>query len=171
MMKKLLVLVLVLSMATLANAALVLTIDGPATLLTGETGTYTIGYSGADLGLVSSDVDVIATLGSIGGGAGITTNRDVALDVFGINGATGNYECAIINDVLATDLGSPLMSFQFTAGMVTGPAVIQLLDNGQMDTTWTIIEGAVLPTMNVMITPEPMTLGLLALGGLFIRRK
>ena len=170
-MKKLLVLALVLSVATMANAALQLTITGPSELATGATGTYTVGYGGD--AILGSDVDVTGTLGTIGGGLAITSNRDAALDYFGINVASPNYECAIINDIAGTDMGSPLFSFQFTAPAFLPPggvAHIQLLDNAQLDLNWNQVMDAVMPSFRVF-APEPMTLGLLGLGGLFLRRR
>jgi len=174
-MKKLLVLALVLSMATMASASLTLTISGSTQVALNSVTTYTIGYSlGGASALVSSDVDAIVDIGSIGGGAAITANRDAGLDNFGINSSSGNYELAIINDVTATDMGSPLMSFQFTAPGVAGLAHIQLLDNGQIDDSWNQIMDAVMPTLNVQVgssIPEPITMTLLGLGGLFLRRR
>ena len=167
-MKKLLVLALVLSVATMANAALQLTITGPSELATGATGTYTVGYGGD--AILGSDVDVTGTLGTIGGGLAITSNRDAALDYFGINVASPNYECAIINDLAGTDMGSPLYSFTFTAGTVAGWATIALNDNAQLGLDWNTIVST-MPAVQVHITPEPITMALLGLGGLFLRRR
>jgi hypothetical protein len=179
MMKKLLVLALVLSMATMANAALVLSIDGPTELATGAVGVYTVSYAGGTI--LGSYVDIISDIGAqpfnIGNGVIITTNRDSSIDVVGINSLSGNYEVGILNDVAATNLGSPLFSFEFTAPLtvpVGGYAHISLLDNGQLDLTWTQVVSPDLgdmPSVAVHITPEPITMTLLGLGGLFLRRR
>ena len=162
---------MVLSTVSLANAALTLTISGPSMFLPGAVGTYTVGYTGGTI--LGTDVDIVVDFGTIGGGVAITTNRDPALDYFGINSASPNYECAIINDIAGTDMGSPLFSFQFTAPAFLPPggvAHIQLLDNAQLDLNWNQVMDAVMPSFRVF-APEPMTLGLLGLGGLFLRRR
>jgi hypothetical protein len=175
-MKKLLVLALVLSMATLANAALTLTISGPDTLAVGATGTYTVSYSGATI--LGSDVDIVSDLGTIGGGVAITTNRDAGLDLIGPNPQGGNYEIAVINDVAATDFGAPFQLYSFTlstTGVAAGSvAHISLIDNAQLDLDWDQIMGGAMGTKAVTIgstIPEPITMTLLGLGGLFLRRR
>jgi hypothetical protein len=173
MMKKLLVLALVLSVATMANAALTLTISGPTELLAGASATYTVGYSGA--AILSSDNDIVADFGTVGGGVILTANRDSALDVIQISPVTSNYQIAITNDILGTDMGAPLFSFVFTAP-ATVPAGnyahLALLDNGATcDLQWNVITDAVMPNAAVHITPEPITMALLGLGGLFLRRR
>jgi len=186
-MKKLLVLALVLSIATIANAQLTITMSGPSTLAQGAVGTYTVGYSisgawvtdaalGDDLAIVGADTDIKSTLGTIGGGAFLTTNIDTAVVSFikTSNPITSNYQVALMNDVADTDLGSPLFKFTLTAPMANGTATIKLLENAYIDTAFDQITGldlAAMPQMNVSITPEPMTIGLLSIGGLFLRRR
>ena len=172
-MKKLMVVLMVLSMATIANATLTFTISGPTQLATGAVGVYTVGYSlSPGWGILSTDHDITGTLGTIGGGVILTTNRDTALDFISISPVSGNYQIAICNDILGTNLGSPLFSFQFTAGSQTGTATLVMLDNGATyDLNWGPFTDSVMGTLNVQITPEPMSLGLLGLGGLFLRRR
>jgi hypothetical protein len=182
MMKKLLVLALVLSMATLANAALTLTIDGPAVLDPGMVGTYTIGYTGEASGpLGGYDLDIISDQGAqpfgIDGGVILTPTaaRDTGADIVGINTLSGNYEVSAESFTLATPvaMASPLFTINFTAGAPNTLVGISLINNGAFDTMANDIFGEVDASFvkQVQITPEPMTLGLLALGGLFIRRK
>jgi len=168
-MKRLVVVLMVLSMATLANAALQLTISGPQWILPGGSATYTVGYTGGTI--LGSDVDIVVDYGTIGGGVILTDKRDHALDFVGPNPVGGNYEVAIINDVAATDLGSPLFSFQVTSPAIYCVQTITLIDNGQIDLQWNQVMDAVMPSFSIVLVPEPMTIGLLALGGLFLRRR
>ncbi len=181
-MKKLLVLALVLSLTTLANAALTLTIDGPDTLALGEVGTYTIGYTGSASGALGGyDLDIISDQGAqpfgIDGGVILTptTARDTGADIVGINTLSGNYEVSAESFTMAAPvaMAAPLFSVNFTAGMTPGTANISLILNAAFDTLANDLFGETDASVvkMVTITPEPMTLGLLALGGLFIRRK
>jgi hypothetical protein len=159
-------------MATLANAALQLTISGPSCFATGAVQTYTVGYTMTGLAnnnLVAADVDIVCTIGTIGGGVILATNRDKDLDFVGIDSLTGNYEVGILNDIHDTDLGSPLFSFQYTAPMACGVQTISLIENCFYDTDWNQITGSDLILPSIRVSPEPMTLGLLGIGGLFLR--
>ncbi len=160
---------MILSMATVANAALQLTISGPEWILPGSSATYTVSYSGATL--VGVDVDIVVDCGTIGGGVIITTNRDSALDFIGPNPVGGNYEIAIINDVADTDLGSPLFSFQVTSSVIYGVQTISLIENSFIDLNWDQILGTTMPSRTIVLVPEPVTMGLLGLGGLFLLRR
>jgi len=152
-MKKFLVLVMVLGMASTVNAQLGLSISGPDSLVTNATGTYTVSYSGATM--LAADVDIVVDFGSIGGGVILTTNRNSGLDFTGINIASSNYEVAIMNDVAATDLGSPLFSIVLTAPSVVpagNKVTISLLENSFFDLSWNKITGTVMPTKQVIIS-------------------
>jgi hypothetical protein len=176
MMKKLLIFMLVLGMASWANAALSVYISGPNTLSENEVGDYTVTYSGATI--ASADVDIVSDEGlqpyGIGGGVILTTNRDSAYDIVGINSSSGNYEISMANGLTPpTDLGSPLFSFQYTAPSVApldGKVILSLIENSFFDLDWNLIEGTVMPTLEVTI-PEPATIALLGLGGLLLRRR
>jgi hypothetical protein len=170
-MKRIIVVLIVLSLASAANATLQLTISGPDSFVPGCTGIYTVSYSGATI--LASDVDIVTDHGTIGGGVILTTNRDTALDLVHVNPLSGNYQIAITNDIMGTDLGSPLFSFQFTASSIYSVSHhISLIDNGCFfDLDWNQIEGTVMPSMMVVWIPEPMTMALLGLGGLFLRRR
>ena len=157
-------------MASAANAQILeLSISGPSSLATGATGTYTVSYS--DATICFSDVDIICDLGTIGGGVILTTNRDTEYDWTAANPETGNYEVIIANDMLVTDLGSPLFSFQLTAPGTTGVATISLIENYFFDLNWNMVTDTFMPSKEVTITPEPVTIGLLGLGALFLRHR
>jgi len=145
---------MVLGMASAVNAQLELSISGPDSLVANTTGTYTVSYSGTTM--LGADVDIVVDFGSIGGGIILTANRDTSLDFVGINPASGNYEVSIINDVEATDLGSPLFSIVLTAPSVVpdgNKATISSIENSFFDLSFNQIIGTVMPTKQVTITP------------------
>jgi len=190
-MKKLLVLTLVLSMATVANAGLSFTLSGPTSLGLGATGTYTIGYSGmagvGDGSLGGFDIDILnvnlsnVIVGTVGNGAIVAANQDTGYSVCQVDGAslsewgyTGLYEETGETITLATpvDMGSPLATFQFTAPGTAGTVNLSLLLNSAFDIeTDDVSTGVTMGTVQVNVTPEPMTLAILGLGGLFLRRR
>lgn len=175
-MKKLLVLALVLGMATMANAGLVLS-PMPTEVLTG--GTFTIDITSnaiisagvgeyAGFGLV-----VETSLASLAGGLVVNTT-DPGVSLFdGVMAGAGFPPPAGTEGVSGTVLAvnGPIaanMLFQgitFTAGQLVGLATVTLV--GTQD--YATLE--VLGSAQVLITPEPMTMALLGLGGLFIRRR
>jgi len=166
-MKRMIVILALLTTASIANAALTLYISGPEWALPGTSVTFTVGYSGATM--LSSDVDIVADCGIISNGVILTTNRDPILDIVGSNTATANYEVSITNDVAGVDLLSPLFSFQWTAPPIFEVAHITLLENSFFDLEWNQIMGTQMPVKMVTNIPEPMTMILLSLGGLFLR--
>jgi len=181
-MKKLLVLVLVLGMASLANATTVtLSISGPTSLGLGETGTYTISKSGMDA--LGVDVDIIADYGTqpydIDNGAYLPSNADPAVSGVGINGASGNYEIWVMDDIDGLDLGTDIGTFDWTAPSVApggdNIVTLSLINNSVINLSWEVVgidNADVVATEGIEVTvPEPITLALLGLGGLFIRRR
>ena len=174
MMKRLLVLALVLSIATVANAALTITRDGPAQLVesdyvtitisgdgTDPVGSYFLGYSGP--GTLSGPVMVYA-----GNVAGITEIPDPVLA-----GNLGHTNLPVYlfawedtpppeppTDPLPLDgILSTLVFHCDGEGLVT----IELFDGN-----FVAMPGAILVIEQV---PEPATMLLLGLGGLFLRRR
>jgi hypothetical protein len=178
MMKKLVVLMLVLGMASWANATV--SISGPASLMVGDSATYYVSYNTGDL--ISVDVDIHASDASKGTlsmveGTGFlaqitATNKTPDYDYVGppYTGSNG-YEVAFLNMVDNTALGPDL--FYFTLNAVGSGTVNLFMEEVTFyDTGWLEIHPT-LTGMNVTITPipEPATIALLGLGGLLLRRR
>jgi hypothetical protein len=188
-MKKLLVLALVLSLATMANAALTLQInvtggvenpDGSYTLMPSDHLTIAISTPGgvltdADQGdyLMLSDVG----LGAISGGViensatwwvntlfdgAVAAGAPVPAGMDGVWGSVGIFTGFTIpaGSVLFT-----LIDFHCEG---EGDTVISIYTND-----WNNIPGPeqLLDTVVIHQIPEPMTMALLGLGGLFLRRR
>jgi hypothetical protein len=169
MMKKLLVLALVLAVAGFANAGLTLTkaVDGKSLAITGA------GNDGVFLGLflvtVGGTVDVAMIYPGTGAENGLVTDADALAFLNGamngkgiLSGAISQYRVVNFSD--ATD---PFTYPNGSLATVTANSVVKVfafdldgvdLGTGQGDGAYTLV-------------PEPMTMLLLGLGGLFLRKK
>jgi hypothetical protein len=173
-MKKLLVLALVLSMATMANATLTMTISGATSVAVDGTQTYTIGYTGSPELPASVDVEVLVdnvAIGTIGNGVVICSNSDVALNWAAEVTAGQEWEEAAVQDLTAgVAIATPLFTIDPT-GVAAGTVTISLTENYIQDVLWNQIVGTNMASKAVLVTPEPFTMTLLGLGGLFLRRR
>jgi hypothetical protein len=170
-MKKLLVLLLVLGLTSAANAALSFQIDGSDAgssidLARGETVTiqvyssdtsnYVV-YAGMDISTMSAfgSVDNVVTYAAAGGNGSSDTYYEAGwMDGFELNTLTPNIAVGIQHSF---DYTAPSDSDGSTRmGMFQPPNYSW--DAHELDTL----------TINV---PEPMTIALLGLGGLFLRRR
>ncbi len=161
MMKKLLVLMLVLGMASLASAGLSIRISGEP----GAGEQFSVILSGlvSDLGggeiagaietaIAADDHGVIKPTV----GLGSTT------DSFGAFG-TYDFSIGVGNDVTGWTSDGDWVEVVFTAGLA-GTSYEFALQDG----TFSHVYGS---EIGVTVTPEPMTMVLLGLGGLFLRRR
>jgi len=201
MMKRLLVLVLVLGLAGAAQAGLEWQIQGGTKLVDGSwvvsAGTnYTINLVSTDKNCNGYAIDAVAEVDASGnstngGGqvlsftptAGGSKNQDVEIDNY-----QGNLFC-VPSYVYSTPIAAntPILSFVYkVATPFSGKVTIALLDTDKIY-TWdggdgdnyavsgsTVNlggDGNVQFTTAITLVPEPMTIGLLGLGGLFLRRK
>ncbi len=164
-MKKILVLMLVLGVASMATAAL--TLSGPTQVVAGQTVTITMSadaesVTNGDYGYVyvgSDSFDSVVMLTSMSDG-----------DMSGLSytGNTYTYFYFVGADN-PSDTDAPWLSagnwvsFDVTADSTTvgGTIVITASSNWGYDGD----------TQNILVIPEPMTIGLLGLGGLFLRRR
>ena len=190
MMKKLLVLVLVLCVATMANAALISSTQGSlfrmditgasATVNAGDTLTVQI-FAGSDLA-VSSMLDTVLNISKAASVGAITQSSAAQWSTYGSSKtAAGAGFNVNVNGTLPADIatGASIYSFTFVtgaAGIVTIDAVSGLWSGstavaGPADGYYE--SGAIygLPYAQVNVVPEPITVALLGLGGLFIRRR
>ena len=160
-MKKILVLMLVLGMTSMASAALTFSVD-TVTILTGAT--TVVG--------IESDVAGFAWTGYVGyapGNAELTgmvataaagPDATVTNDPFGY---AGYYKIEALDYTPPSDI---LAGVQFN-GTITGHT--EGTYNVYLMSPWSA--PGLQDTLLVNVIPEPMTLGLLGLGGLFLRRR
>ncbi len=173
-MKKLLVLMVVLSVTGMASAALTdftLETDGTTLSIIGEAGASIQGYNIEDgEGALSIDVPqdsgypIIVADGSGGNMAGDLA----AVDVMSIGSPIGNVltfsagTSGQTGDVVEEGLWYQLsvtVDGTYSAGDVVSTVAVK--DSGLNS----------LGTMDITYVPEPMTVALLGLGGLFLRRR
>jgi hypothetical protein len=171
-MKKLLVLALVLSMATMANAALTLSVSD-TTLAPSETAV--ISLSGQD------EPAGVWYLGVVAGGP-----ASIAFDTATIL-YTGNASSLVVEgmgDVLGANPDMITVTFQHIPAPpdtfippINGVAVDGIILHADAAGIATVVlfdgGGTLIGSQDVTISdvPEPITMGLLALGAMFIRRK
>ena len=176
-MKKLVILSLVLGIASLATAGLSLTADG------------VIQDPQAPIELKPSDYIMLGIHSDVEGSAGETGQYDALLvitdpalgtwtgvvqlgpaaipDAFGVidpegDGSTANIALFVNSDGIPTTLAPAGLGAEFEFHCEgEGDVVVLLVDT---------VTGAETPYLIVQ-TPEPATMGLLALGGLFLRRR
>jgi len=175
-MKKLLVLMLVLSMVAVTNAAVVQLRIGASGALDGAGNDTELNASSADIYVNSDTGDAfpydwylgISVAGENAGDYGTPITMYAAAGADRLTGAVidGPVEGLFthITDITAKSFNTslPVLAGNHfsTTLTLTGNAVqIDLLDDA-----WNVVD-------SVTLTPEPMTLALLGLGGLFIRRK
>jgi PEP-CTERM motif-containing protein len=168
MMKKIIVLVLVMAVAPLASAAFTWnSVDN-------SNGTFTVSLStdenvnGITLGLIEAPVAGVIAVGELS--AGFTTNHDN-----GLSGADIGFSSNTLWDVVGAEDGSVtgvLYTFDYT-GLAGDVLVVgDDADYGYFSEA-SLTEGSKvsLTGAEIIIVPEPITVALLGLGGLFIRRR
>jgi len=171
MKRKLLILVMVLAMASLANATIVgISIDDSTTAIVDSTSTVVDVGQGAEL-TVSLLGDTASGFEYFGSSTGmVTLGLPVKLAAAGDLATVADYSTAEFYDyelVTASSTSNYPGGILFTSAMVVGDTL------GTFDL---LIKGGDSPyptlyTARFNVTPEPMTIALLGLGGLLLRRR
>jgi len=175
-MKKLLVLLMVLGLASSAQATLSLTMDGstaPTSTTINVDDTITIGISSDDQSFYTAYIELSTTnwpdvtdkaelLFGTGVASGIGNIGVVTTDYYG-DGSAVRIDVgsnAVPNDVVP-GIQYSLDLHCLGLSDFAGDVIIGLYDSGETP----------IQTMAITQVPEPMTLALLGLGGLFLRRR
>jgi hypothetical protein len=182
MMKKLLTMLAVLAMASAANATWDFAIPTavPGDLANGETAAVTLSATGEEAtipGMVVVTVDGAVVVDTAGLGIVDVTGADFAADITGDPDATAYLAAFGLTDPVsivyfeiidvavppaAIPDGAVVTGINLTGASDTGTATVSLFHSG--------IE-QVVASANLNLVPEPITIALLGLGGLFLRRR
>ena len=166
-MKKLLVLMLVLGMASLASAGLTFA-TGAATIQVGGTVDISMLADQAVAGTIAT-TDLIG--GAPNGASTISLAAGAASTAFAANDQAGNGYPGYIQGIAGTVTPYVLGDEVSIVGL-TGDAVGTYTIYSYSAAAWASSGSATDSfTLTVVPVPEPITMGLLAVGGLFLRRR
>lgn len=164
-MKKLLAMMLVLSLAAVTNAVII-SIDRTSVPIN-ETATITLTCDAAESvngysGYIELTDMVAASLTGLDSGAGVRGSLGF-LDDDTVTGFPGNWHFGAFGPPGAAPVPSAVhFTFTYTAKDDNSVVLVNFYPE-----SWDVVSD----TLTITNTPEPMTLGLLGLGGLFLRRR
>ena len=189
-MKKLVILMLVLGMASLANATLQISVDGNLDPVDSEIEidvgqTLNLGvWTDSEIALGMSDnyILVVGSLGKVtGGGSALDASAPDGWSS-AVNGLTADFP-AVIPPAGMEGIFASVANFDFVSFLPI-PSQTVLIDDvlfeclGQGDAVVMLLQAAdgvvsdiVYDSVLIHQIPEPMTMALLGLGGLFLRRR
>lgn len=173
-MKKLVVLALVLALSNMAGAALTLSVTGgtgtAGAVLPGDVLTISLSNDSATTLLADFGV-IVAVDGAVSMDISAATAPAGVMDM---TGAFPGELSALADCALPTGQASPAYNnlptgkiidgIKITAGAKDSTIFIRNTDEAASST-------AAFTSLTLTVVPEPMTLGLLGLGGLFLRRR
>ena len=183
MMKKLLVLMLVVGMASLASATPTITASATTVGTSGSVSIYITGttdemtvdptagggwyYLWLDYTTNTFSNDAYLSLGTtgvVGPAAGADTTVNSTYPNYGLSFSTYPVFDSVSGTYPESDDVDPGLWYTFTvsSGTALGTTEVQLHNSGL-----TVLLGSI----DIAVVPEPMTIALLGLGGLFLRRR
>lgn len=174
-MKKLLVVMLVLSMASMANAALWITVNGgtdEVTLNVGDTATLALvgdGATGNNTFYAGID-SASAGDGSIdiGSATVLYTGSEASIGWAGLTGGEFWNRGDAVGMSLTDAAHNPQAPL---SGTLFGSIVFTCASVGDVTVNLADIDFNIIGSTIIHQVPEPITIGLLGLGGLFLRRR
>ena len=168
-MRKLLILTMVLGMASLASATVV--VSGPTDVVAGNTYSYSLSGTSADTAGYAGYVYVDypgnpggAVLSSVGMN---TTNLTGTLSLYGTTYLPDGFLFVAANAPAATEVFAGEW-FTFDMTIPAGAAVDDVFGIDILNGSWSVVQDGALA---LTVVPEPITMALLGLGGLFLRRR